>query len=60
MTSQQILKSRVREAQQDLTVAEDHYRENFTRKNYERMIARYRDLVAAREKLSGYRRQWGG
>lgn len=60
MTSQQILKSRVREAQQDLTVAEDHYRENFTRKNYERMIARYRDLVAAREKLSEYRRQWGG
>ncbi len=54
-----ILKSRVRSAQQDLTVAEDHYRENFTRKNYERMIARYRDLLAARERLSEYRRQWG-
>lgn len=60
MTSQQILKSRVREAQQDLTVAEDHYRENFTRENYERMIARYRDLVAAREKLTEYRGQWEG
>lgn len=53
MTLQLILKARVKEAEQDLTLREDHYRENFTRENYEKMLSAYHDLVAARDRCFG-------
>ena len=51
MSLQLILKARVRQAEQDLTLREDHYRENFTRENYEKMLSAYHDLVAARDRF---------
>lgn len=41
----------VHDAQINLRVAEDIYRENFTRENYERMMLRYHELTAARGQL---------
>lgn len=52
MSLQLILKARVKEAEQDLTIREDHYRENFTRENYEKMVSAYHDLVAARDRFA--------
>ncbi len=52
MTLKLILKARVREAQQDLTLREDLYRENFTRENYEKMLSAYNDLVAAKDRFA--------
>ena len=52
MSLQLILKARVRQAEQDLTLREDHYRENFTRENYEKMLSAYHDLVAARDRFA--------
>ena len=52
ISHESILENRLKTKERNLTLCEDHYRENFTRENYEKMLSAYHQFAAARDRFA--------